>query len=312
MGKSQAQQLSNEKPLSETTASLLVLLVGALWGTIGIVARGLLNAGYHPLTLITWRLLIAGVVGQVILLFVKRRLTKPSMPVWFLFHGLIGSVMTMLLYFSAVGTIGVALTVSLHYSWPSFAVILGRLFFGEQITRKKVIALGIISAGAVIISANGLGANSSIAPLGVAAAILSGLTLASSGAFTKYELRFSSQLEVIVWPLFLAAIPCAIFAWLNGLLIPSDFTPYHFLQVVYLAVITTFLGNALYILALRSLQVGSASMLATIEPVAGVAFATLLLGETLFLSQGIGLVMIVSGVILVNYRRKKKAIPLIK
>lgn len=286
------------------TAATLVLVVGALWGTIGAAARGLLDAGYSPTSIITWRLLLAAVVGQVVLFANKRRFVKPKLPLLFFFHGLVASVLTMYLYFSAILHIGAALTVVLHYTWPSFAVLFGAIFFRERITAVKLISLLLTTAGIGAISFSGSLTGVNLSPVGILLAVLSGVTLAGGSIFIKHELQSADRLEVIVWPLSFAALLMTIYSWYQGDLLQGFGTAFNWGLVVYLALATTFLANSLQTIALRVLPVGSAAILATIEPVAGVILAQLLFAEEIITVQKFGLLLIISGVILVNKRRR--------
>ncbi len=293
-----------ERPWTETFGPAFPLVAGALWGTIGIVSKGLLDANYHPVQIVVWRLIIASVLGQVILLLYNRGFKAPRMPLPFLIHGLLGTVLTQLLYLGGVRSIGVALTVTLHFTWPAFAVFLGRMVFQEPLHRLKLLAALLSVAGAALVSTVALDVSLQISALGLVMAILSGITFAAGGTMAKYELQTASRLEVIVWPMTLATLPLAVYAGSIGQLAPTFSVGVPTMQILYLAVVTTFAAHGLYTVGLKTLASGTAAILATVEPVVAVVLASLLFGETLHTNQWLGLSLIVLGVVIVNMRRR--------
>ncbi len=302
-----------DKQWTETFGPAFPLVAGALWGTIGIVSKGLLDANYHPVQIVVWRLIIASMLGQVLLIWHNRGFRVPRMPLQFLIHGLLGTVLTQLLYLGGVASIGVALTVTLHFTWPVFAVFLGRIAFQEPLHKLKLFAVTLSVAGAALVSLVALDVSLQISALGLVMAILSGATFAAGGTMAKYELQTASRLEVIVWPMTLAALPLAVYAGSIGQLVPTFAVGLPTMQIVYLAVVTTFAAHGLYTVGLKTLASGTAAILATVEPVVAVVLASLLFGETLYTNQWLGLTLIVLGVVSVNMRRRtvKRPAPLV-
>lgn len=294
----------SQRPWTEMFGPGFPLLAGALWGTIGIVSKGLLDAGIHPVQIVVWRLVIASLLGQVLLIGYHRRFRLPSLPLPFLAHGLLGTVLTQLLYLGGVGAIGVALTVTLHFTWPAFAVFLGRVAFGEPLHRLKLTAVMLTVAGAILVSLTAFDVSLGMSLAGIGMALLSGWTFAAGGALAKYELQTASRLEVIVWPMTLAVIPLALYAGVVGQLAPTFASGVQTAQILYLAVVTTFAAHGLYTVGLKTMASGTAAILATVEPLVAVILASLLFGETLLANQWLGLTFIVLGVVTVNARRR--------
>lgn len=202
---------------------VLALLAGTLWGTIGVAGKTLLAANWSPLCIVLWRVIVASLLGQVMIIRENRGYKPPSVPVAFFIHGLIGTALTQTLYMAAISRIGTGTTVTLHYGWPVFAVVLGWLFFGERVSTVLAFALAVVVLGAALVS-SGVGlVNVRMDALGIAMALGSGLTFAVNGAMSKYELlrKETTRLEVVVWPLTLSTLPLAVVAGFRGSLSPA-------------------------------------------------------------------------------------------
>jgi DME family drug/metabolite transporter len=75
--------------------------------------------------------------------------------------------------------------------------------------------------------------------------------------------------------LFLAVLALATGA------VPRPHPPSGLAALAYLALVTTLLAQGLYLVGLRSIAAGPASLLATVEPVAAAVLSCLVLGEHL-------------------------------
>lgn len=288
---------------SGANGTAFALIAGIIWGTIGVVGKHLL-ARHTPVTILTFRLLIAAVLGQVILFVRYRGFRKPASLGSFILHGIVGIAFTQLLYFQGVARIGVGMTVALHYTWPSFALAFGGILFGERIDGKKITALLCTVVGVGMVSLSGKGelfiANFS----GIAMAILSGLTLAASSVFAKSELKTHEPFEVIVWPLTFAALFMAGYAVLTrALAVP--FSIQDLALTAYLGIFTNLIADVLLIAALKVLPVGEASIMTTVEPIVAILLARVMLSEVLNRGQVVGVFLILVGVVLTYLERKK-------
>ena len=133
-----------------------VCLASVLWGTAGLVGKGLTaDHGLDPLAVAAWRLL----VSSPLLLFAAWRegvrLGTPSPPlrshaVWFLLFGL-AVAGYQLGYFSAVDRTMVATATLLAVcTAPLFVALVARWAFGERLTFRVTGALVLGLAGTIL------------------------------------------------------------------------------------------------------------------------------------------------------------------
>lgn len=92
--------------------------------------------------------IIIGIVYR----FRNQRIRREHLP-WFILYGLIGIGASIIVYITAIA-IGtpVVVAVSLTYLYPSFTLILARIFLKEHLTRLRVIAVPLSIIGAIVVS----------------------------------------------------------------------------------------------------------------------------------------------------------------
>ncbi len=162
----------------------------------------------------------------------------------------------------------VSFAVLLLYTAPVYSIVLGRLIFGEPISREKLVALAMVMVGVLLVNGPGAEFSSKALIFG----LLTGLTYALYGVLAKLAVRKEEPEKALFYTLlfgFLFLIPFADFE------VPIGALPYLFA----LALFPTFLGYVLYNHALREVEVSRASIVATIEPVVAILLAYVLFGE---------------------------------
>src|SRR3954464_4578197 len=136
---------------------LCIALAAALWGSLGVVSRGVLAAGVDPLELSVWRATIAGLLFAVHAIARGRiRGGRRDSPVLGIF-AVTGFSMFYLSYLYAVRTGGAALAAILLYTAPAWVAIASALWLDEPMTRRKLFALAtpLIGVAFVALGAGG-------------------------------------------------------------------------------------------------------------------------------------------------------------
>jgi drug/metabolite transporter (DMT)-like permease len=190
-----------------------------------------------------------------------------------------GYALSAACYFAALERIDASLLGLLVYSFPALvaagAVLLGR----ERLDRRRFAALALAGAGLVLVLAGaGTGA---LDPLGAA------LGLGAALAYSAYVL-VGDGIAQRVPPHVLAALVCTGAAVpliagsaLLGDLDPGALTAAGWGWLACLAAVSTVAAIGLFLAGLRRVGPTTASILATVEPVATIALAFLVFGETL-------------------------------
>ncbi|MCD6525230.1 MAG: EamA family transporter [Thermococcus sp.] len=274
---------------------LLVFLAASMWGTLGIFAKYLDGFGLSPFTMVFYRVLFALVLlgAYLKLRGIGLSIEKERLK-FYAVYGFFSIFLFYTLYFYTVTISSVSFAVLLLYTAPVYSIVLGRLVFGEPMSREKLVALVMVMVGVLLV--NGPGAEVSTKAL--IFGLLTGLTYALYGVLAKLAVRKEEPEKALFYTLlfgFLFLLPFADFR------VPTGAVPYLFA----LALFPTFLGYVLYNHALKEVEVSRASIIATIEPVVAVLLAYILFGEKLTPSQMLGGALIIGASVLVHIKEEK-------
>jgi DME family drug/metabolite transporter len=278
---------------------LLILAAALLWSSIGVAGRFAFRAGVAPLEAAFYRAAIS-FAGLLVLLGATNRRAlriRPGDLGLFAAFGLLGVAAFFVVYMIAINASTVATAAILLYTAPAFVIVLSALLFGETLTTPKAIAVACAFIGCVLV---GRGYDLSSLRLnlpGVLAGLASGLAYALYTVFGKTALRSYTPLTTLTYALGFGTVFLGTLALATGV-IPRSHPSSGWMALVYLALVTTLLAQALYLAGLRYIDAGPASLLATVEPVTAALLGYIVLGERLEGLQIAGGVLVVGAVML--------------
>ncbi|MDQ3396530.1 MAG: DMT family transporter [Deinococcota bacterium] len=134
----------------------LIFFAAALWGLIGLLAKGMLAAGIEPLEVAFWRAALGGLLfcahaGSKGKLYLKRRRDLE----FFLGFALVGTL-HYASFILAVDHGGVNLAVVLLTSAPAFVVVGAWLLLQESLTPLKLGLVLMTLLGVVLVLGGGV------------------------------------------------------------------------------------------------------------------------------------------------------------
>lgn len=220
---------------------------------------------------------------------------------------LFGSFLTTLALYSSYAYISVGMATVLHYIFPVLVMLGGVLLFHERIAAGKIIALVVGFAGVSTFFTNS-GANG-----------LVGILLASgSGLFYAIWLlgmNYSALRELNpVQTAYFSALTAVAAAFVFG--IATDTLRFRLTYVawgytVIVSLLISVVAISMLKLAIEKCGATTTSIICMLEPVSGVFFGWLLLGETLSAANLAGCVFILASVAMVTlFSALKKNKPL--
>jgi drug/metabolite transporter (DMT)-like permease len=277
----------------------LVLLAGVAWGSIGVLARRLLDLGLDPLE-VSWLRGAVSFLGLVPLTLRRERgwprLAANDLGLMAAF-GLVNGALYNILYFTAVSRVGVTTAVILLYTAPAFAALFARLALREPLTPGKVGAVALSLAGCfLVVKGYDLAALQLNLP-GVLAGLGAGITYGLYGIFGK-----KAQTRCSAWT---TVFYCALFGTLFLTLIRPPlrvFTRAAEAQLWVNTLLLAFWGSLVpwvaYTKGVGQVEAGRAAVVASVEPVVGAALAAIFLGERLNPLQAVGMALVLAAVIL--------------
>ena len=283
----------------------LIILAGCFWGSMGIFVRRLTGFGFSPIQIVTLRITVAALVFCLVLLAKDRsgfRIALRDLP---LFLGLgFGSILFFTVcYFSAITIMPLSTAAILLYTSPIWIMLMSALFFREKLNSVKLIALALAFAGCVLVSGiSGEGLTLTGLLLGLGSGLGYGLySILGTVALRKY-----SPYTVTTYTFLFAAAgawlvcgPADMVSKFNA----ADNVPGLLLFCVLTGLVTAVVPFLAYTLGLRTVEAGRAGILATVEPLVAALVGIVVFSEPLTLLSGLGIVLILAAVVLLNRNR---------
>ncbi|HVF77161.1 MAG TPA: EamA family transporter [Solirubrobacteraceae bacterium] len=282
--------------------ALLCLASAAAFGAMGIFGKLAYEEGVTVGTLLSVRFVLAAALFWLLLVCTGgvdglRVLPRRDILIAVAL-GAIGYSAQAGAYFAALERLDVSLLSLVLYTFPAIvavaAIVLGR----ERGSRRTAGALGLASAGLVLVLAGA--AAGTLDPVGAA------LALAAAVVYSAYILT-SEGVTGRIGPLALGTLVCSgaavtltLAAAAQGDLHPGDVSALGFVWLAGVAIVSTVGAIGLFFAGLRRVGPTAASILSTIEPVVTVALAFVVFGESLGPVQLAGGALVLLAVLVVR------------
>jgi drug/metabolite transporter (DMT)-like permease len=291
-----------------------LLIVGAAsgGGVLGPMAEYANRAGVSSLTLVTWR---AGVGAIVVLLFLAARAASGTR-LWRPWHELPRrdrlilalsaptNAALNLAMFVAFMRIGIALALLIFYIYPALVALASVLWFGERLDRLRWAALAISMAGVVLVVA-GAGDLGSLDALGIGLAAIGALAQMFYALAAHHGFRSVPGTQAAALTMGGATLLYLLALVVIGRL-PDMGQPLASVAALWPVLVAGLAGAGLatvcFIAGIRMLGAPRATILATLEPVVGIALAALLFGAVPTPLQFAGGALIIAAGIVLQLR----------
>lgn len=285
--------------------SIMVLIAGMAWGISGVSGQYLMAQGIDVNFLTAIRLFISGIVLCGIAYFKQRDKLKTVLTSKkILFHIMLFSVLGLLLnqytYLNAIKYTNAGTATVLQYLSPVLILI----FVTSKEKRKPSVAeaTAIILAilGTVIIASHGQWNQLAVTPLGLFWGLTSAVTYAIYIILPAHLIDQWGSLVVIGLAMLFAGSSFSLLArpWTYSLTLtfPILMALFGLIAIGSIFAYTVFLKGASLVGPVKG------SLLASIEPVASVVFAVILLGDIFYPIDILGMVLIMLAVFLISLR----------
>lgn len=284
----------------------LIILAGCFWGSMGIFVRKLSACGFSSIQIVSIRVTLAALFFCALLRMKDRAGFRIAPRDVLLFLGLgFGSILFFTVcYFTAITIMPLSTAAILLYTSPIWIMLMSVMFFHEKLTGKKILALLLAFAGCVLvsgISGEGLTVGGLLIGLGA------GLGYGLYSILGTVALRRYSPYTVTAYTFLFAAVgswlicrPADLLSRLAGAEKPGML----FLFFCLTALVTAVIPFLAYTLGLRTVEASRAGILATVEPMVATLFGILVFSEPLTLLSGLGILLILAAVVLLNRGEK--------
>ena len=280
----------------------LILLAGCFWGSMGIFVRRLTAYGFSSIQIVEIRVTLAALIFCILLLIrdpAGFRISVKDIP---LFLGLgFGSILFFTVcYFTAITMMPLSTAAILLYTSPIWIMLMSVLFFREKLTGRKLLALALAFAGCVLVS--GVSGEGMTLP-GLLVGLGSGIGYGLYSILGTVALRRYSPYTVTTYTFAFAALGAWLICRPAEMLAKFAAAPdlpglvfFCFLTALVTAVIP-FLA---YTLGLQTVEASRAGILATVEPLVATLIGVAVFSEPLTLLSGLGMLLILAAVVLLN------------
>lgn len=282
--------------------SMLIILAGCFWGSMGIFVRKLGEYGFGSIQIVSIRVTLAALFFALMLLIKDRSGFKIKVRDIPLFLGLgFGSILFFTVcYFTAITMMSLSTAAILLYTSPVWIMLMSVLFFHEKLSGRKLLALALAFAGCVLVSGiSGDGMTLKGFLLGLGSGIGYGLySILGTVALRKY-----SPYTVTTYTFMFAAAGSWIICRPADML--SKFSKAEDLGFLLFfccltALVTAVIPFLAYTLGLRTVEASKAGIIATIEPMVATLIGIVVFSEPLTFMSGLGILLILSAVVVLN------------
>ena len=201
---------------------------------------------------------------------------------------------------------GVGVATILQSNAPLFVAVLAFFAWREPFSAKKILAIILGITGTLLISDFNAISTSNMTTAGILIGIGSAMTYGTMSIFGK-KLSADYSAWTVLFYAFVFASVMLLFTQLGQLNSVGQMIEHAPLDFSALILFPTILGFWLYNTALKHLEASIAAITATAEVVFASFASFIFLGERMQFWQIVGGVLIIAGVVLVSYNKRKFA-----
>jgi len=290
--------------ISKNLAYGFMVLAAVMWATSGTLTELALAAGAQVMQVTLFQMVVSALILlPLIAVLDPRSLRIRKADFWpILAFSLITGTFFSIAWFMCVERTGVATAVILLYTYPSIVVVASVFLLRERLGVEKALALPMTFVGCVLVAgAQDFGEGLSFDMLGIALGVYAGIAAAVYYLWGKRFLaRYSANTLVLYMTVL--SIP-GVMVLANPLTVANNhLSAAAWLYIFLLGLLPGAIGFLVSMIALGHIQASKASIIASIEPVAAVLIAFVVLSEALGALQIVGVVLVFVGVILIRVR----------
>ena len=293
-------------------AAILVILSAVLWGTYGPFVTVISDLGMGRNAQVFLRFLMTfAPVGVLLALRNPAQLKIRAKDLWlFAANGIFSLVFFSVCYTAAIRETKIATAAALLYTAPVIVMVLSVILFREKINGLKVFCIVLSVIGCAF--ASGIGgdlvsgaAGNALSVKGLLLGLGAGLGYGLYSIFSRMILnRGYSVFTNIFYSFLITDTIFLIFSIRDGSIEALASNPSATAIAILCGILTGFGSYVLYTTGMEKMETSRAAQLATIEPVTAAILGSLVFRQPLTAFEGIGIVLVVGSVILMNAKQK--------
>ena len=285
-------------------SALLVLGAGCLWGFMGLLVRSTGALGLGTMETCFLRALVTAAAMLLLLLIFDRPALKVRLrDLWcFAGTGIVSMTFFNFCYFKTIMLTSLSVAAVLLYTAPVFVVLMSAPLFAEKLSRRKLLAALVAFLGCAFVSGV-VGGAGRLSLTGILFGLGSGIGYALYSIFGRCALERGYGSATICSSTFVfALIPTFLLADTGTAISALTGSPGQFAFLAALILMVTLAPYLLYTKGLQGLENGTASILASIEPVVATLVGLAVYSEKLGVWSILGIALVLLSILLINRR----------
>ena len=297
---------TEEIKITKASSIILVLASGCMWGCMGLVVRPLNSIGLLTMDICFLRSFVTFAMMLVGLLLLDRETLKIRVKdIWcFVGTGALSVSFFNFCYFKTITLTSLSVAAVLLYTAPAFVMIMSFFLFKEDMTKKKIMALVIAFIGCVLVSGVVTGGGDLNAK-GILVGLGAGFGYALYSIFGRYALQRGYNSTTITFYTFLFATLCTIFMVdVSSITNIVETQPGISIYAAFMILFVTLFPYLCYTKGLSGMENGTASVIASIEPVMATVLGILIYKEEMTFASAFGMILVLTSIVMLNGKEK--------
>lgn len=290
----------------KTSSILYVLASGCMWGCMGLLVRPLNKIGLVTMDICFLRGFVTFIVMFVTLLIFNRGALKIRLKdVWcFIGTGALSVSFFNFCYFKTITLTSLSVAAVLLYTAPAFVMVMSFFLFKENMTKKKVAALVIAFMGCILVSGV-VGGSGTLNAKGLLVGLGAGFGYALYSIFGRYALQRGYNSITITFYTFVFATLATIFmADVASIIYIVEKQPGISVYATLMILFVTLFPYLCYTKGLSGMENGTASVIASIEPVMATVLGILIYKEEMTFVNAFGMILVLASIVILNSNSK--------
>jgi len=277
-----------------------------MWGCMGLLVRPLNKIGLVTMDICFLRGFVTFIVMFVTLLIFNRGALKIRLKdVWcFIGTGALSVSFFNFCYFKTITLTSLSVAAVLLYTAPAFVMVMSFFLFKENMTKKKVAALVIAFMGCVLVSGV-VGGSGTLNAKGLLVGLGAGFGYALYSIFGRYALQRGYNSITITFYTFVFATLATIFmADVASIIYIVEKQPGISVYATLMILFVTLFPYLCYTKGLSGMENGTASVIASIEPVMATVLGILIYKEEMTFVNAFGMILVLASIVILNSNSK--------
>lgn len=279
--------------MRRVTKGMLAVFASSLgYGALPILAKLTLAEGVEVLPLLAWRFILGSSLVWLFVWLTRRPLPERARVPSLVALGVLYASNSVT-YMLGLDRLSASLASIVFFSYPAVTVLLSRIWLGEALTSRRVVALLLATVGGVLTIGTAVGSGDALGFVWILlAVVLLAAFIVRSHTGLDGVPPVSGTATVITTT---GLAICVLGAVSGGLAVPLEPRPLVLLGAI--GLFSTAIPITLFLVGIQWIGPARAAIFATLEPAITLTLAALVLSERLSLVQWFGAVLIIFGVI---------------